>query len=117
MADKPPEEGYISVVDEEPEIFELLKWDNSHTQKQHEPQPVERAKIYEKRPYKVREDVDPFDLPDQTFVETYRLSKELVHNLCEEVTPVMPESTKSIEFSVESKVSLLFVEGIEQQVC
>lgn len=95
------------MVDEEPEIFELLKWDNPHTQKQQEPLLVERAKIQEKRPYKVREDVDPFDLPDPTFIETYRLSKDLVHNLCEELAPVMPESTKSMEFSVESKVSFI----------
>lgn len=102
MADKPPEEGYISVVDEEPEIFELLKWDNSHTQKHIEPRHVEKAKSPDKRVMKV--DVEPFDLPDPTFLETYRLPKDLVRNIIEEVTPVMPETTKSIEFSVESKV-------------
>ncbi|XP_063829874.1 putative nuclease HARBI1 [Ostrinia nubilalis] len=104
MAEKPPEEGYISVVDEEPEIFELLKWDSSHTQKQQEPRPVEKARSPEKRPSRSREEVDPFDLPDQTFIETYRLSKDLVRNLIEEVAPVMPDSLKSLEFSVESKV-------------
>ncbi|XP_059062053.1 putative nuclease HARBI1 [Achroia grisella] len=104
MADKPPEEGYISVVDEEPEIFELLKWDSSHTQKQQEPRPVEKAKSPEKRIPKGREECDPFDLADPAFIESYRLSKELARNLCEELKPVMPDSTKSIEFSVESKV-------------
>ncbi|RVE42584.1 hypothetical protein evm_012753 [Chilo suppressalis] len=102
MAEKPPEEGYISVVDEEPEIFELLKWDNSHTQKQHEPLLVEKTKTPDKRVLKV--DVEPFELPDHVFMNTYRLTKPLVRNLIEEVTPVMPETTKSIEFSVESKV-------------
>ncbi|KAL4709478.1 hypothetical protein ACJJTC_012815 [Scirpophaga incertulas] len=100
MAEKPPEEGYISVVDEEPEIFELLKWDHSHTQKQQEP--VEKAKSPFKRHLKV--EIEPFDLPDSTFLETYRLPKDVVRSLINEVTPVMPETTKSIEFSVESKV-------------
>lgn len=116
MAEKPPEEGYISVVDEEPEIFELLKWDSSHTQKQQEPQqqqqhhhqeprPIEKAKSPEKRVSKPSES-DPFELNDPSFIETYRLSKDLARSLCEELKPVMPDSTKSIEFSVESKVSV-----------
>lgn len=110
MAEKQPEEGYISVVDDEPEIFELLKWDSSHTQKQQEPQlqqqqtrPIEKAKSPEKRISKPIE-TDPFDLNDPSFIEIYRLSKDLARNLCEELKPVMPDSTKSIEFSVESKV-------------
>ncbi|XP_030026550.2 putative nuclease HARBI1 [Manduca sexta] len=103
MAEKPPEEGYISVVDEEPEIFELLKWDSSHTQKPQEPRPVEKPKSPEKKVMKSQES-DPFELSDSAFIESYRLSKELARCLCEELKPVMPDSTKSIEFSVESKV-------------
>ncbi|XP_035446852.1 putative nuclease HARBI1 [Spodoptera frugiperda] len=107
MAEKPPEEGYISVVDEEPEIFELLKWDSSqHTQKPEQiprPIPIEKPKSPEKRVPKPA-DCDPFDLNEPSFIETYRLSKDLARNLCEELKPVMPDSTKSIEFSVESKV-------------
>lgn len=113
MAEKPPEEGYISVVDEEPEIFELLKWDNSHTQKQQEIQPVEKAQSPDKRVCKPQES-DPFDLSEPSFIETYRLSKDLARNLCEELKPVMPASTKSIEFSVESKVSLIIWVQCEQ---
>lgn len=114
MAEKPPEDIYISVVDEEPEIFELLKWDSSHTQKQQEPQqqqpehrPIEKAKSPEKR-FTRPIDSDPFDLNDTSFIETYRLSKDLARSLCDELKPVMPESTKSIEFSVESKVSVQY---------
>ncbi|XP_063367949.1 putative nuclease HARBI1 [Cydia amplana] len=128
MAEKPPEEGYISVVDEEPEIFELLKWDAPQTQKHHQnPHPDHRGlekgvytqlkdkseqmnqqkapeepMVQEKRSKPA--ETDPFDLPDPTFIETYRLSKDLARGLIEELKPVMPESTKSIEFSVESKV-------------
>lgn len=109
MAEKPPEEGYISVVDEEPEILELLKWDNNpHTQK-HETvasqiaNAVARAKYPDKKVKQL--EIDPFDLSDPTFIETYRLSKDLARALCEELKPVMPDSTKTVEFSIESKVS------------
>nr|XP_026498171.1 putative nuclease HARBI1 [Vanessa tameamea] len=104
MADKPPEDGYISVVDEEPVFFELLKWDSSQSQKQHEPRSLEKAKSPEKSVPKPKDDSDPFDLSDSAFIDSYRLSKDLARSLCEELKPVMPESTKSIEFSVESKV-------------
>lgn len=104
MAEKPPEDGYISVVDEEPEIFELLKWDTSHTQKPEQPpRPIEKPRSPEKRVLKPAE-CDPFDLNESSFIETYRLSKDLTRDLCEELKPVMPDSTKSIEFSIESKV-------------
>lgn len=108
MADKPPEEGYISVVDDEPEIFELLKWDTSQAHKQHETNTLENAKTPEKKLPKAKEDVDPFDLTDPAFIETYRLSKDLARGLCEELKPVMPDSTKSIEFSVECKVCITY---------
>ncbi|XP_053611306.1 putative nuclease HARBI1 [Plodia interpunctella] len=104
MAEKPPEEGYISVVDEEPEIFELLKWDNPPTQKQQDARPMEKAHSPEKRPPKAREECDPFDMQDPAFIEMFRLRKDLVRSLCDELKPVMPDSIKSIEFSVESKV-------------
>lgn len=103
MAEKPPEEVYVSVVDEEPEIFELLKWDSSHTQKPQEPRPVEKVPTPEKRSSKPQ-DCYPFDLDDTVFIDTYRLSKNLVRNLCEELKPVMPDSTKFVEFSIENKV-------------
>lgn len=109
MADKPPEEGYISVVDEEPEIFELLKWDASQTQKRFEIRNLEKAKSPEKKVPKPREDSDPFNLTDQAFIDTYRLTKDLARSLIEEITPTMPDSTKSIEFSVETKVCLFVV--------
>lgn len=104
MADKPPEDGYISVVDEEPVFFELLKWDSSQTQKQHEHRSLEKAKSPEKSVPKPKDDSDPFVFSDSAFIETYRISKDLARNLCEELKPVMPDSTKSMEFSVESKV-------------
>lgn len=102
MAEKPPEEGYISVVDEEPEILELLKWDTSHTQK-HDSIVIEKEKNQDKRVSK--QESDPFDLNEPTFIETYRLTKDLARNLIEELKPVMPASTKTVEFSIESKVS------------
>ncbi|OWR53452.1 putative nuclease HARBI1 like protein [Danaus plexippus plexippus] len=104
MADKPPEDSYISVVDEEPVFFELLKWDSSQSQKQQEPRSLEKAKSPEKMVTKSKEESDPFDLSDAAFLDMYRLSKDLARNLCEELKPVMPDSIKSIEFSVESKV-------------
>lgn len=103
MAEKPPEEDYISVVDETPELYELLKWDSSNTQRQPEPQPVEKVKTPDKR-LPAPQDSDPFELNDTSFIETYRLTKDLARNLCEELKPVMPDSTKSIEFSVETKL-------------
>ncbi|XP_052742602.1 putative nuclease HARBI1 isoform X2 [Bicyclus anynana] len=104
MSDKPPEDSYISVVDDEPVFFELLKWDATQSQKQPEPRSLEKAKSPEKMVPTQRDESDPFDLSDTAFVDAYRLSKDLARNLCEELKPVMPESTKSIEFSVESKV-------------
>ncbi|VVC91250.1 putative nuclease HARBI1 [Leptidea sinapis] len=109
MAGKPPDETYISVVDEEPEFFALLKWDSAQTQKPQEPRSFERAKSPEKlcslscMPTS-KDELDPFDLSDSTFIETYRLTKDLARSLCEELTPVMPESNKSVEFSIETKV-------------
>ncbi|XP_039758659.1 putative nuclease HARBI1 [Pararge aegeria] len=104
MADKPPDDSYISVVDEEPVFFELLKWDSTQSQKQPEPRSLEKAKSPEKTVPKTRDESDPFDLSDAAFIETYRISKDMARNLCEELKPVMPDTTKSIEFSVESKV-------------
>ncbi|XP_041980757.1 putative nuclease HARBI1 [Aricia agestis] len=104
MAEKPPEEGYISVVDEEPEFFELLKWDSAQTQKEDTTRSLEKAKSPEKRLPKPKEDLDPFDLTDSMFMQTYRLSKDLARNLVEELTPVMPDSTKLIDGTIESKV-------------
>lgn len=105
MADKPPEDGYISVVDDEPVFFELLKWDSAQSQKQQEPRSLEKAKSPEKSVPIPRDESDPFNLSDAAFIDSYRLSKDLARNLCQELEPVMPDSTKSIEFSVESKVS------------
>ncbi|XP_038221324.1 putative nuclease HARBI1 [Zerene cesonia] len=104
MAEKPPEEGYISVVDEDPEFFALLKWDSNQSHKQHEVRSLERAKSPEKTMPRARDEVDPFDLNDLAFIEAYRVPKDIARSLCEELKPVMPDSIKSIEFSVESKV-------------
>ncbi|CAK1542386.1 unnamed protein product [Leptosia nina] len=104
MAEKPPEEGYISVVDEEPEFFALLKWDSAQTHKQHEVRSLERAKSPEKSVPKPREEPDPFDLNDVTFADTFRLTKDMARNLCEEIKSVMPDSTKLLDLSIETKV-------------
>ncbi|KAJ2938479.1 hypothetical protein O0L34_g12924 [Tuta absoluta] len=105
MAEKPPEEGYISVVDEEPEILELLKWDGTQQMQkpQEPPHQTEKTKASEKRTMKQPE-IDPFELQEPNFIETYRLTKDLARSLCEELKPVMPECSKTVEVSVESKV-------------
>ncbi|KAI5631582.1 DDE superfamily endonuclease domain-containing protein [Phthorimaea operculella] len=106
MAEKPPEEGYISVVDEEPEILELLKWDGAQQMQKPQEQPppqTEKTKTSEKRTMKHPE-IDPFELQEPNFIETYRLTKDLARSLCEELKPVMPECSKTVEVSVESKV-------------
>lgn len=110
MAEKPPEEGYISVVDEEPEILELLKWDTPQIQKQVErpcEQPPEKPKSSEKRGSK--QETDPFDLPEPNFIETYRLSKDLARGLIDDLKPLMPETTKTPDFTVDCKVCIIYV--------
>ncbi|KAI5631290.1 DDE superfamily endonuclease domain-containing protein [Phthorimaea operculella] len=105
MAEKPPG-GYISVVDEEPEILELLKWDGAQQMQKPQEQPppqTEKTKTSEKRTMKHPE-IDPFELQEPNFIETYRLTKDLARSLCEELKPVMPECSKTVEVSVESKV-------------
>lgn len=110
MAEKPPEDGYISVVDEEPEILELLKWDTSQIQKQEErpcEQPPEKPKSPEKRGAK--QETDPFDLAEPNFIETYRLSKDLARSLIDDLKPLMPETTKTPDFTVDCKVCIIHV--------
>lgn len=51
----------------------------------------------------LRQRNDPFELPDAEFVATYRLSKEVVQNLIEELTPILTP-TEPGDISVARKV-------------
>lgn len=57
-----------------------------------------------------REQSDPFDLEDAEFIKRYRLSKQLVLELCDELRPLLKNPTKSTDLSVETKVEVkLFI--------
>lgn len=47
---------------------------------------------------------NPFDLDDVEFIKKYRLSKELVLNLCAELTPFLKKPIKATDLSTETKV-------------
>lgn len=79
---------------DELEIFEFLESDASEQNYD--------AKIQRKR---LRDLSDPFDVDEVQFVKRYRLSKELVHNLCEELRPHMSGTTKATDITLERKVS------------
>ncbi|CAF4861451.1 unnamed protein product [Pieris macdunnoughi] len=105
MAGKPLEDGYISVVDEEPEIFALLKWDTAQTQKNFDVRSSERAKSPDKCIQKSSaEEADAFDMNDAAFLETFRIPKDLARSLCDEIKAVIPDSTKSLDLPIETKV-------------
>lgn len=78
---------------DELEMFEFLESDASQ---QNQATRVKRRRL--------RVQADPFDMDDEQFVKRYRLSKTLVHNLCDELRPHMAEPTKSTDLSVETKV-------------
>lgn len=76
------------------EIFEFLEADNS-----------EGNSSRKQRRRQLRDECDPFNLDDAEFVKRYRLTKELTHNLCEELRPFINKPIKSTDLSVETKVS------------
>lgn len=84
-------------MSEELEMFEFLESDSS--------QENTNMKLKRKR---LRDECDAFSMSDAQFINRYRLSKELLRNLLEELKPYSPEPTKSTDLSLETKVSLLF---------
>lgn len=79
------------------ELFEFLEADNAEANSS--------RKLRRKR---LREACDPFEIEDAEFVKRYRLTKELTHNLCDEVRPLMKTPIKSTDLSVETKVFLMY---------
>lgn len=53
-----------------------------------------------------REQSDPFYLEDREFIKRYRLSKQLVLELCDELRPLMKNPSKSTDLTVETKVKV-----------
>lgn len=82
---------------DEYEVFEFLESDDSH---QNQTTRVQRRRL--------RDQAAPFDMDDEQFIKRYRLTKELVHNLCDELRPHMAGPTKSTDLSVETKVIYSF---------
>ncbi|KAJ8714150.1 hypothetical protein PYW08_007770 [Mythimna loreyi] len=75
-------------------IFEFLESDAS--------QETTEAKIQRTR---LRDLSDPFAIDEIQFIKRYRLTKQLVHNLCDELRPhVATGSTRASDLSLERKV-------------
>ena len=63
----------------------------------------------EPKPRVFRTRQDAFCLPDDTFIDDYRLPKQLVRNLCEELRPLLTSiSSARTAMSVETQVSLFY---------
>lgn len=80
---------------DEIEIFEFLE-DENDTYNEKQVAKVERKVL--------RDTVKPFQLQDNIFIKRYRLSKQLVSDLCNELRPFIPSPQKSTDLSVETKV-------------
>ena len=54
----------------------------------------------------LRGQLDPFNnFEDEEFIRRYRLSKELVLDLCAELSPMIKEPVKSMDLTLENKVN------------
>ncbi|KAF9787681.1 hypothetical protein SFRURICE_020248 [Spodoptera frugiperda] len=76
--------------------FDFLESDDSSDEEGPRHQMVKRRKI--------RQECDPFSIEDREFIKRYRLTKDLVRNLCDELKPHMSVPKKSTDLSVETKV-------------
>jgi len=76
------------------EIFEFLEAEYATTKNQRK-----RARM------QLRKNCDPFNLDEAEFVKRYRLTKDLVRNLCDELRPLMKNPRRSTDLSVETKVN------------
>jgi hypothetical protein len=54
-----------------------------------------------------RNQCDPFHLSDMEFIRRYRLSKELVYEICEDLRPMVKEPTRTTDIDLEKKVTYL----------
>ncbi|XP_041977650.1 putative nuclease HARBI1 isoform X1 [Aricia agestis] len=79
------------MCDEELILFEFLEADSEENSMR-------------RRRLDARAQFDPFDLEDNEFIKRYRLSKELVVGLCDEIRPAMKAPRRSTDISVETKV-------------
>lgn len=52
----------------------------------------------------LRVQADAFELEEREFIRQYRLSKSLAQELCEEIRPMIRETRRSSDLSVETKV-------------
>lgn len=59
-----------------------------------------------RRPFYNR--IDAFQLQDKQFVRMFRLTKELVREVIELVSPYMQEGTRESAINIETKVILLY---------
>lgn len=53
---------------------------------------------------KLRKDIKPFELPDKVFVKKFRLGKDDVRELMEDVRPYLGDSTRAGAITLENKV-------------
>lgn len=78
------------------EIFEFLEEDAAKLNRR-------------RRRTELRNESNPFDLDDKTFVGRYRLTKELAQNLCDELRPVLHNPKKSSDLPLETKVLPMYI--------
>ncbi|XP_039764330.1 putative nuclease HARBI1 [Pararge aegeria] len=52
----------------------------------------------------LRINIDPFHIPDAEFIKTFRLGKETVRGLVEELTPLIPKPRRNDGISAETKI-------------
>lgn len=57
----------------------------------------------------LRDDSDPFALPDGVFTGKYRLSKDLVRSLIEELRPFLQEPERMTGVPVQLKVKFSYI--------
>lgn len=56
----------------------------------------EQAEIVRLERRRLRDNANPFDLPEPTFIKNFRLNKDLAINLIEEITPFMDAGINKI---------------------
>ncbi|CAK1585318.1 unnamed protein product [Parnassius mnemosyne] len=80
-------------VSDEYEIFEFLEEDN-------------KSKIVEDKIERaiLRSQMDSFSIDDDEFIKRYRLSKNLVLELCDDLRPFMTKPAKFTDLSIETKI-------------
>ena len=60
----------------------------------------------------LRDSADPFALSENVFRGMYRLSRQMVRALVEEIRPYFPVPARAVSISIEVKVRNVFLLGV-----